>query len=60
MTYTPEEQKASVLRDGVARRTLSFYKYVRFEDQAIRHELMARWGALGLGHLQLRRVSMHR
>jgi len=43
-----EEQKAAVLHDGVSRRTLSFYKYVRFTDpEAIRSELLDRWGKLG-------------
>ncbi len=42
------EQKASVERDGIARVTLSFYKYVKIENpEALRTELLMRWGALG-------------
>lgn len=43
-----EERKQSVAHDGVERITLSFYKYVQIEDpQALRAELMDRWGSLG-------------
>ncbi len=43
-----EEQKAAVKNDGVKRRTLSFYKYVQIADpEALRIELLERWGALG-------------
>lgn len=43
-----EEQKAAVMNDGIERRTLSFYKYVQLVDpEAVRRELLERWGALG-------------
>ncbi len=42
------EVKAAVLKDGIKRTTLSFYKYVHIEDpEALREELMNRWGKLG-------------
>jgi len=43
-----KERKREVENDGVERITLSFYKYVQFEDpEAIRDELFARWSELG-------------
>ena len=42
------EVKAAVLKDGIKRTTLSFYKYVHIEDpEALREELMDRCGKLG-------------
>lgn len=56
-----EEQRASVMNDGVKRRTLSFYKYVKIDDpEALRHELVTRWGALGcLGRIYLAREGIN-
>lgn len=50
-----EEQKAEIAHDGVERVTLSFYKYVRFEDPgAQKAELFARFSELGcLGRIYL-------
>lgn len=43
-----EEQKAAVISDGIPRRTLSFYKYVKIADPvALQRELQERWGNLG-------------
>lgn len=42
------EQRASVMRDGIQRRTLSFYRYVTIKDpDAFRMRLMQRWGDYG-------------
>ncbi len=42
------EKRAAVVSDGVERRTLSFYKYVRIANPAaLQEELVTRWGALG-------------
>lgn len=42
------EKKKAVENDGIKRTTLSFYKYVKFEDpEAIREDLLERWGKLG-------------
>lgn len=42
------EKKAAIEHDGIERVTLSFYKYVRFEDpSAVRAELLERLGTLG-------------
>lgn len=42
------EQKAAVISDGIPRRTLSFYKYVKITNpSALQKELQERWGSLG-------------
>lgn len=53
MAFTPdmrsrEEKRAALANDGVPRRTLSFYKYVRVEDpEAMRDRLFERLNSLG-------------
>jgi UPF0176 protein len=47
--HSPEELRARLEREQVARTTLSFYRYVRLAGvEALRHELYAEWEALGV------------
>lgn len=47
-TRSREEKRSAVANDGISRRTLSFYKYVRIEDpKAMRDRLFERWQQLG-------------
>lgn len=50
-----EEQRASVANDGIKRRTVSFYKYVRLDDpEKTRQELIKSWKKLGcLGRIYI-------
>ncbi len=42
------EKKAAIQADGIARTTVSFYRYVPIADpEAFRAKLLERWGALG-------------
>ncbi len=47
-TRSRKEKRQAVARDGVSRRTLSFYKYVRINDpEAMQERLFERWQQLG-------------
>lgn len=50
-----EERRKIVEEDGIERVTLSFYKYVRFDDpEALRQELLLRFGSFGcLGRIYI-------
>ncbi len=56
-----EVKRAVVARDGVPRRTLSFYKYVTISDpEAMRDRLFERWHALGcLGRVYVAREGIN-
>ncbi|MCB0763581.1 MAG: hypothetical protein KDB84_02675, partial [Flavobacteriales bacterium] len=45
----PDILRAKLEREGVARTTLSFYRYVRLKEvEALRHELYQEWELLGV------------
>lgn len=47
--HRPDILRARLEREGVARTTLSFYRYVRLKEvETLRHELYAAWEALGI------------
>jgi UPF0176 protein len=56
-----EEKRQAVARDGVPRRTLSFYKYVRIADpEAMQEKLFERLNALGcLGRIYVAREGIN-
>jgi UPF0176 protein len=55
------EQKAAVERDGIARTTVSFYRYVQIADPAaFRSKLLEKWGSLGcLGRIYVAKEGIN-